>query len=273
MTLVQPSELFLLQPGDCISKPDLYSLIIDSKKEDSVSWEGYGYRIGNTPQQGINWIGQLPDLKGVIIRTKDKAYGIDGWENEERLLFNYSFKARHRHDGNGGEINYEEKANQVLLNQSEYGYPILLFSESQGEWLFEGSFCVVQQAEKFVTLELMGAKDALPEDVVRERYFIEGGAKLRTHLKIERSRAAVAALKGGRENVCDICKFDFERKYGVSYIEAHHKQPLAKKLSREAVSLDDFALLCPNCHRAVHLYLANDGVGYEEIKKILLERI
>jgi putative restriction endonuclease len=42
-------------------------------------------------------------------------------------------------------------------------------------------------------------------------------------------------------------------KYKVKYIEAHRKKPISTYSSRRRITLSDFALLCPNCHRAVHI--------------------
>lgn len=42
--------------------------------------------------------------------------------------------------------------------------------------------------------------------------------------------------------------------YGFEYIEAHHLRPISE-LKGQVVELDrvkDFAVLCPNCHVAVH---------------------
>ncbi|WP_217642463.1 HNH endonuclease [Marinobacter zhejiangensis] len=85
----------------------------------------------------------------------------------------------------------------------------------------------------------------------------------------ERDRGAVKALKANSASVCDICDLNFSGRYGVEYIEAHHKVPIAAYSSTYVLSQNDFALLCPNCHRAVHIYMKKDGLEYPEIKKKL----
>ncbi|WP_211218164.1 hypothetical protein [Marinobacter daepoensis] len=45
--------------------------------------------------------------------------------------------------------------------------------------------------------------------------------------------------------------------------------PIATYSSAYVLSQNDFALLCPNCHRAVHIYMKKDGLEYLEIKKKL----
>jgi putative restriction endonuclease len=105
-----------------------------------------------------------------------------------------------------------------------------------------------------------------PQD---ELLFQEGERKYVTHLMAERSKSAVKELKGVEAWICDICGEDFLAKYGVKYIEAHHKIPISTYSASHVVSLSDLALLCPNCHKAVHIYMKKDGYEYMEIKNIL----
>ncbi len=146
MDLQKPQDLFMLESGDVVTKRNLYDLIRDSKIEGSYYWAGPRMSIGNTPQQGINWIGQLSKCRGVIIKTRPGIYKYDGWVNEEKTFFRYSFKARN------GTISYSEKANKVLINQSTNLYPIFLFTDHKDSWIFEGSFSVFQIEEKYVIL-------------------------------------------------------------------------------------------------------------------------
>ncbi|MGD9211437.1 MAG: HNH endonuclease, partial [Desulfobacteraceae bacterium] len=79
----------------------------------------------------------------------------------------------------------------------------------------------------------------------------------------------VKALKNNKSWICEICKENFYSKYKVGFIEAHHKTPVSIYSSRQKVILSDFALLCPNCHRAVHIHMKKYGLEYPEIKKSL----
>ncbi len=90
MDLQKPQDLFMLESGDVVTKRNLYDLIRDSKIEGSYYWAGPRMSIGNTPQQGINWIGQLSKCRGVIIKTRPGIYKYDGWVNEEKTFFRYS---------------------------------------------------------------------------------------------------------------------------------------------------------------------------------------
>ena len=85
----------------------------------------------------------------------------------------------------------------------------------------------------------------------------------------ERNKEVVKALKSVETWLCDICGEDFFLRYGVKYIEAHHKVPISTYSESYVVSLSDFALLCPNCHKAVHIYMKNNGYEYTKIKSVL----
>ena len=121
MPLSKPQELFLLAIGETVTKRNLYDLVQYSKVDSSQFWGGADFIIGNTPQQGINWIGTLPAVRAVIIKTRPGSYDEDGWADESKSSYHYSFKARN------SVISFEEKANQVLVNQPQHLYPILLF--------------------------------------------------------------------------------------------------------------------------------------------------
>ncbi|GAA4353093.1 HNH endonuclease [Microbacterium rhizosphaerae] len=87
----------------------------------------------------------------------------------------------------------------------------------------------------------------------------EGRLLLALHVKRERNRALRTAringaLASGMGLACEVCGFDFEKKYGArgaGYIEVHHTLPL--HVSGEVkTKLEDLALLCANCHRMAH---------------------
>jgi putative restriction endonuclease len=62
-------------------------------------------------------------------------------------------------------------------------------------------------------------------------------------------------------------------RYGVPYIEAHHIIPIASKTAEYRVKAADFALLCPNCHKAVHIHMVKGGENYMHIKDMLKQRL
>ena len=54
-----------------------------------------GTQIGNTYQKGINWIGDLPNLELVILRSSPKEYE-DRWIDEDKNLYLYYLMIEHR---------------------------------------------------------------------------------------------------------------------------------------------------------------------------------
>lgn len=135
--LKKSNDLLSLSNGMLVTKRNLFDLIQYSKVVISKYWDGPKKIIGNTPQQGINWIGNFPNIKGVIIKTRPGSYEEDGWLDDDKNSYNYSFKSKK------GIISLEEKANLVLLNQPKNQYPIILFTEfNKGNWCFEGEFFV-----------------------------------------------------------------------------------------------------------------------------------
>jgi putative restriction endonuclease len=261
--LKKADDLLGLSRGDTVTKRNLAALIQFSKVPASTFWAGPASVIGNTPQQGINWVGPIPGVRAVVIKTRPGSYEADGWSDDSCSAYRYSFKAQN------GVISYLEKANRVLIEQPQYGYPILLLTETPHGWLFEGRFAVTALQEKFVELsrgDIGAAAQAPPED---DLPYTEGARRYVTHLMAERSSAVVKALKATQQWTCDICGDDFLARYGVPYVEAHHKVPIATYASTYAIVPSDLALLCANCHRAVHIYMRRDGLDYDAIKAVL----
>ena len=67
--------------------------------------------------------------------------------------------------------------------------------------------------------------------------------------------------------VCEVCEFNFESVYGPigkSFIECHHRIPLASFKTSTITKLDDLALVCSNCHRMLHRYI--DTLSIEALK-------
>jgi putative restriction endonuclease len=260
MDLKSAHDLFVLAVGNMVSKRNMYDLVQYSKVPGSPYWQGPEESIWNTPQQGINWIGSGPRYRGVIVKTRPGAYGDDGWTDAEDAVYQYSFKATK------GRVNYGDRANKALIQQPDHQYPILLFTEIGASWQFEGSFRVTGILERYVTLAVIDAPLSSAAEQFEDAVYPEGGKKYVTHLMAERSAAVVQELKRAASWVCEICSRDFESIYGLKYIEAHHKTPLATYTSEHPVSVKDLAMLCPNCHKAVHLYMRSGVVDFEDAK-------
>jgi putative restriction endonuclease len=262
-----PQDIFRIGIGDTVTKRNLYDLVQYSKVDGSPYWGGEDFHIGNTPQQGINWIGAPPRLQGVIIKTRHGSYEHDGWLDAGKNTYRYSFKARK------SKISYAETANRVLIAQPQHAYPIFLFTEHAADWVFEGQFSVAEIDDAFVVLSRYTTGFKIGPVAQDDIAFEEGGRRYVTHLLAERSREVVDFLKSNNRSVCDICAKDYTDAYGVKYIEAHHKIPISTFTSKYVVRPVDLALLCPNCHRAVHIYMKNTDDTYEEIRRLLQDRM
>jgi predicted HNH restriction endonuclease len=87
----------------------------------------------------------------------------------------------------------------------------------------------------------------------------EGRKLLVSHYRRERSKALSLSAKRIARNkhperllVCEICSTIPEKTYKEDTIEAHHRTPLNKLAGSTKVMPADLAMICPNCHRAVH---------------------
>ena len=101
-----------------------------------------------------------------------------------------------------------------------------------------------------------GSLPDLDEDV---RYVgKEGRRRLQAHLRRERDPALVREKKRRHRTAtgglaCEACGFDFGVEYGLAdFCEVHHRVPLAEAEAEREMRLEDLAVLCANCHRAIH---------------------
>jgi hypothetical protein len=121
---------------------------------------------------------------------------------------------------------------------------------------------------KFIDGPLPSGSRQGGDDAPQDLEYTEGGKVLQTHLRTERDGNAARlakdlACKRSRNGklTCEACASVPEDDYqGLDLIEAHHRIPLSRGVRETKPS--DFAMLCPNCHRAVHR-LINDGLEPE----------
>ncbi len=117
-------------------------------------------------------------------------------------------------------------------------------------------------SSRTITADLSsGVRDSLP-DVDDDVPVVgrEGKASLYEHIRRERNREIVVKKKQrvkqetGRLR-CEACGFDFEAVFGPSlagFCEVHHTTPLGRTVGVRNTRLEDLAILCANCHRAIH---------------------
>lgn len=98
----------------------------------------------------------------------------------------------------------------------------------------------------------------------------EGKLRLVTHYARERDRNIIRAKKQQaiqRQTLeCEICEFSFINKFGVEFIECHHKTPISQSGVTET-TLDDLGLVCANCHRMLHKQFDGNFLTMDELKQ------
>jgi 5-methylcytosine-specific restriction protein A len=90
--------------------------------------------------------------------------------------------------------------------------------------------------------------------------FPEGKISERKHKYRERNSKVVQLAKQNFKDkngnlICQVCEFDFEKEFGeigIDFIEAHHTIPVGEMKIDHKTKIEDFAMLCSNCHRMAH---------------------
>jgi len=91
--------------------------------------------------------------------------------------------------------------------------------------------------------------------------------KTRNHTVVQEAKFLHKEKHGGTLP-CKVCGFNFSDTYGQlgdGFIEAHHIQHHAKQGVR-GVAVEDFELVCPNCHRMLH---RDDTLTVDRLRKII----
>jgi hypothetical protein len=106
---------------------------------------------------------------------------------------------------------------------------------------------------------------------VRESVAQEGERITRELKTIKRNARIVAEAKRLKGYVCEACEFDFGTVYGAvgeGFIEAHHIEPLSARngVSRPT-AVEDFAVLCSNCHSMIHR--TEPAMSVSDLKKLI----
>lgn len=105
----------------------------------------------------------------------------------------------------------------------------------------------------------------------------EGKLQIRAHRRRERSRFLVEKkleefrrFHGSLQ--CEVCAFAEMGQYppalAASVFEVHHTSPLSSAATPRRTTLADLAVLCANCHRAIHA-TPDVEVNMETIKRLL----
>jgi predicted HNH restriction endonuclease len=113
------------------------------------------------------------------------------------------------------------------------------------------------------------------EDVPNTVKVPEGKRRLRYHYARERNPRIIRlakslALEKYGELRCEACSFSFKEVYGdraANFIEGHHRLAVSEMPEGYETSVQDIALVCANCHRAIHAKWPY--ISIEELKELL----
>ncbi len=105
--------------------------------------------------------------------------------------------------------------------------------------------------------------------------FPEGKIVERKHKARERNSELIKKAKQNFKEkngklFCQICGFDFEKKYGklgANFIEAHHTIPVSEMNVGYTSKIDEIAIVCSNCHKMLHR--KRPWVKMDELEKII----
>jgi HNH endonuclease len=252
-----------------------YTVLLHRKETTLFSMRGIAYRAGKVVGIHVN-------------------FGADG-DYPDKLRDDGSID----HIGEGkGEIQKDAGGNHGMLNAIAEQYPIPVYQQVApgryaplGEYVVKGvrreSLKLVQDhptdafvfsLEPIVTIE--SRKDAGTDQDVAAFAEVaaispltlgaEGGRAVTSHIRRERdkrNRDAVIRAKGVQ---CEGCDLVFGERYGqdmAGFVEVHHTRPLAA--GPYTPTIDDFAVLCANCHRAVHIGRGLTPRSVRELRGIL----
>jgi len=121
---------------------------------------------------------------------------------------------------------------------------------------------LVLGADQLTVLELSGDRLRRLQAAVRaaERKedglsALEGAKERKEAAFRKRNRALIEDKKRKSDGRCEVCGFSFAQRYrslGRDCLVAHHIKPIGRRARATRTTPDDIALLCPNCHAAVH---------------------
>ena len=140
---------------------------------------------------------------------------------------------------------------------------ILLGSEPRTVLPLEGDRLQVLENKINGTRKTIKSKEAMEG----ERYKAEAMFR-------KRSRALIDAKKAKSNGHCEICDLSFKKQYGLTdrdCLIAHHIDPISERSKASKTTLDDIALLCPNCHAVIHAF--DEPLSIDNMKQKIKKHI
>jgi len=114
------------------------------------------------------------------------------------------------------------------------------------------------------------------EILEKNNKYIEGSVKKITVNAYERNQKARIECIKKYGAICNICGFDFKKKYGDNFsgiIEVHHKKPLSEiKINYEIDPINDLIPVCSNCHTILHKKVNGKELTVEEVQALVFKQ-
>jgi hypothetical protein len=179
------------------------------------------------------------------------------------------------------DVDYQDK--EVLSQLEQLAQPVIetRSPDRATELLALGAF------KGAIQLSLVEKRIAKIEPRVsyEDQVFTESKKIRVTHLRTERSKKLRDLYFRAHPYpyVCDMCTANISETYPwtENLLEVHHLLPLSSPLhlEREGTSIKDLVGICPNCHRATHMFYRNwlndedldDFRSYDEAKQVYLK--
>lgn len=179
--------------------------------------------------------------------------------------------------------NYEVEMATVALNLLEHHDNGKGCSASEIEAYFSSpkhSHSATEQDISTNTTETEGAEvignqllapTTFPDELPDDAFHMEGLARTVLVNAYERSESARNACINHHTPVCQVCRLNFEEKYGEigrGYIHIHHIVPIASIGKQYQFDpTNDLVPVCPNCHAMLHR--RNPPLSIEELRTTL----
>ena len=104
-----------------------------------------------------------------------------------------------------------------------------------------------------VNLILKQEEEAKKQD---KKFEVSEGEKYEAEVTFrKRNRAIIEAKKLNSNGNCEVCGFNYSKffkGFTKNHLVAHHLFPIALRKKSNITKLDDIALVCSNCHTAIH---------------------
>jgi len=138
----------------------------------------------------------------------------------------------------------------------------------------QGPIKLNEKLETYISSVFNTANDEyFPETIESTIEIFEGIKKQVSVNKYERSSIARAKCIEARGYLCEICKFDFEAKYGEigkEFIHVHHITPIHSIGENYKIDyVKDLMPVCPNCHAMLHRKINGRNLTILELKELL----